>query len=327
MSIKAVIGFDHLPKGVTTWTAVADHGLVQLGTQVISGDGWAGSSSTAISRIGYPLAAYLPVSVAKVWIGVRIRFDAATSTAKPLVGMSPNTVSTTGTVILTSTDVRTVTGLTTIPAGTIGYFEFAINIATGVVERRYNGVDLSNVAITANKRDWLPYFEMTTTSNGGNVAFRDIYLNDDQGSVTGFLGPQIVKRIQFDSATGSGWTTAPTAGGDLIYGLDPVDSTKDISGVSKAPLIASLRPDLPAGITASAIEIVAALSSTIASVVTCGIKIKNGADEVVGANVVGQANGVVNYSGMAGVFALSPSGQPWTNATIDSTDVILTPDV
>jgi len=329
MTVKAVIGFDHYPKLSGTWTPLADHGMLAYGGQQISSDGWAGSTSwTSTSRIGYSLVPFLAEPVAKIWCGVRVRFDVASNTTKPLVGLVIGSLTSSVTSsILSSTEVRTVTGLTTIPAGTTGYFEFSIDIATGIVDRRYNGIALASVAISANDRRWILYLEMTTGSNTSNSAFRDIYINDDQGGISGFLGAQIAKRIQFDSATASGWTTSPTTGVDLIYGLDLLDSTKDISDVNKTPLVASLRPDLPTGVTASAIELTVALSSTIANVVNCGMKLKNGTDESAEAVVSGPANNVINYNGQVGLFPTAPGGHPWTNAVIDVTDVILTPDI
>lgn len=332
MSVKAAIGFDHFTRNVATWTTFADHGMVTTADTMVDSLGWVKNvnANSAAARIGIPLSSYLAAPVGKVWCGIRVRTDAAIASngTRVFVGITTGVVSASLLTLFQASDWRTVVGPIALSSGTIGYFEFSIDIATGIIQRRFNGTPLTDISTNStNARTWLFAGVAKVSGDTAYASFRDIYVNDDQGEVTGFLGAQIVKRVQFDVVTGEGWTTSPTAGVDLVYGLDPLDTTKDISGVAKAPLIASMKPDLPAGVSVTAIEIVAGLASTISTPVVCGMKLKTGDVELPGLNVTGSGSNVVNYNNSGGVFALSPSGKPWTNALLDSTDVVLTPDI
>jgi hypothetical protein len=311
-----MIGFDHYTQAVTTWINNADHGLVHTsGTNalMIVSNGRVGALNTtavAQERLSVPLASYSALPVGKLWFGVRLILTAWTRQIACIYVQ--------GLAVFNTSDI-----LATMVPGTTAYLEFSWDLATGNIDRRVNGVAISSVS-AAGSRSGVVWLE---GKGGGANAFywRDIYINDDQGGTGGFLGAQVVKRIQFDAVSGTGWTTSNT--NPLIGSLDLLDTTKGISGVSKDPLIASLRPDLPAGITASAIELTVAAASTIANTVACAVKLKNGSDELLGANVSGAASNVITYNNPVGVFATAPGGQPWTNAVLDVTDVILTPDV
>lgn len=330
MSIKAVIGFDHYPRGVATWINTIDHGMLTSADTQIDVDGWLRNLTTtsATSRLGIPLAGFSAAPVAKIWSGMRVRTDTqiAAGGTRVFIGITSGVFTGALTTLFQASDWRTATGLSILPAGTTGYFEFYHDIVSGTIQRRFNGVPLADVAITANTRTLSLALQAKLAGDNSYASFRDIYLNDDQGGVSGFLGSQVAKRVQFDVVTGTDWTPNPS-NSTLLLGTDILDATKNTSGVSKAPLVCSLRPDLPTGVTATAIELTVAVASTIANVVSCGMKIKNGSAEIAGQNVSGSANNVVNYNNSGGIFATSPSGTPWTNAVLDTTDVILTPDV
>lgn len=319
MTTKAMISFDHLPKSLQTWTTYADHDMTfNAGNCIIDANGWltglVGTQNQQMTTI--PLAKHLVAPVAKIWCGIRLRIEQAATSSRFVIWDGANTI------LLFSDLVQ--------GAGAISYFEFSYTVATGVCERRMNGKPMADVKISVNNRALNFIIDSKGSSPNSYIAYRDIYVNDDQGGVTGFLGSSIVGPVTFDVVTGTDWTTNPTGNtlADAINGAGTVPTAiTAVSGASKANLVASMKPNLPAGVTATAIEITVGLASSVAAVVNCSTKLKSGASETAGNTVQGRASNAYSYSNPAGVFPKSPTGEAWTNATIDVTDFVLTPDV
>lgn len=330
MALKAIIGFDHYPQFPYDWINYADRVPLYSGTSMIQ-NGWLINGGQAAQRIAYPLSAYIQTPVADVWVGVRIRATSAGSSNKNLVILNLGTAITTNSNILLSTSLwMDYIGVASLKVDDSCYFEFSINIKTGVLKRRINGVDMPDMTATTNRRDWLLVLDTFTSNPYPYIAFRDIYINNDEAGISGFLGSQIVKLLPFEPVTGTDFTTSPTGGtlSGAINGAGEVPTANvAVSGASKAPLVASLTPVLPAGVVATAVEFTVSLASTIANVSVCSTKLKTGADETAGSNVTGRANNAYTYSNSAGIFEKAPGGQAWNNAVIDATDFILTPDV
>jgi hypothetical protein len=129
---------------------------------------------------------------------------------------------------------------------------------------------------------------------------------------------------------GSDWVTTPaaipllTAIGET--GVDPGAkyATSDIN--TKGPLVASMLASIPAGKVVSAVELIATTQSAGSAAVTAGVKLRKGTDEVV-ANFISGPPAAWNYNASLGVFHKAPGGQAWSNATIDGTSIVLSPDV
>jgi hypothetical protein len=321
MAVKAVIGFEHLPQGDTSWINYATHGMTRnadLSAQTTIVNGWLVSNATSsgAERVSIPLDSYLLTPVAKIWFGYRCRI---TKNAKGGAGL----VYLNGTYVLLDT-LLPVTGNTC-------YIEMSFDPNTGTVERWIDGVKIANSAAGATRTMTLG-LEAKGSLNG-QYDYRDFYICDDQGAGQGFpigpLGPQITVPITCDSASGSDWTTTPggTALVDAISEPGAIPTTKIATSnvTTKGPLTASLKATIPGGTVITALELVAGISSAGAASVLCASKIKSGANEVAGRSIQGNV-GSYNYNGSVGVFHKNPAGATWDAASIDATDFILSPD-
>jgi hypothetical protein len=321
MAIRAVIGFEHLPQGVTSWINYATHGMTRgadLSAQNTLVNGWIVSNATASGseRVSIPLDPYLVAPVNKIWFGYRCRIILNARGGAGLVYIGGN-------YVLLDTLIPV--------SGNTVYLEFSYDVTTGVVERWINGVKIANTAAGTGRSMTLG-LEAKGSLNG-RYDYRDFYICDDQGAAQGLpvgpQGPQQVVPISIDAATGADWTTTPggTALVDAVYeaGSIPTDKIATSNTTTKGPLAASLKVTLPAGTVVTALEVVVGVSSNGAGPVTCTSKIKNGADEVVGKTFSGPS-GSYSYNGSGGVFHKNPAGGSWDSASIDATDFIVTPD-
>lgn len=322
MAIRAVIGFEHLPQNDTSWINYVTHGITRnadLSAQTTIVNGWLKSNATAsgAERVSIPLDPYLAAPVAKVWFGYRCR---VTKNAKGGAGI----VYLGGNYVLLDQSL---------PAtGNTCYVEMSYEIATGVVERWVDGVKIANSACGTG-RSMLLGLEAKGSLNG-QYDYRDFYICDDQGAAQGLpvgpLGPQIVAPVTFDSATGADWTTTPggTALVDAISETGTVPTAKIATSnvVTKGNLTASLKSTIPGGSSVVAIELTAGASSASGATVNASAKLKSGSNELIG-GFVNAPNGSYNYNNSLGVFHKNPAGGAWDNASIDATDLILTPDV
>jgi len=321
MAIRAVIGFEHLPQGVTSWINYATHGMTRnadLSAQNTLVNGWIVSNATSsgAERVSIPLDPYLVAPVNKIWFGYRCRIVLNAKGGAGLVYIG-------GSYVLLDTVIPV--------SGNTVYLEFSYDVNTGVVERWVNGVQIANSAAGTGRSMTLG-LEAKGSLNG-RYDYRDFYICDDQGAAQGLpvgpQGPQQVVPISIDAATGSDWTTTPggTALVDAVYEVGSVPTAKIATSntTTKGPLAASLKSTLPAGTIVTALEVVVGVSSNGAGPVTCTSKIKDGANEVVGKTFSGPS-GSYNYNGSGGVFHKNPAGGTWDSASIDATDFIVTPD-
>ena len=318
MAVRAVIAFDHLPQNDTSWINYASHGMTRgadLSAQNTIVNGWMVSNATTsgAERISIPLAPYLVSPVNKVWIGYRCRVVANPRGGAGLVYIAGNYV------ILD----------TLLPlAGNTVYVEFSYDANNGTVERWINGVKQANTSAAAN-RSAVFQFEVKGSLNG-RYDFRDIYICDDQGAAQGLpvgpLGPQVTVPITLDSAEATGWTTTPSGLALPAALSEPgvIPTTNIVTSVPGQPLRASLKLNTPADLTINAIELIAGGRSTTGSTVAIASKLSLAGTDVAGPTPVAP---ITNYSynlGL-GVFHKSPSGAPWSIATVDATDLVLTP--
>jgi len=318
MSIRAVIGFEHLPQNDVNWINYATHDMYRaadLSAQNTIVNGWLVSNATAsgAERTTIPLDKYLVAPVAKIWFGFRCR---SVLNAKGGAGL----------IYLNSTYVALdgVFGNT----GTTSYYEFSYDLTNGVVERWVNGVKIANSGLGSGLRSMTLGLEVKGSLNG-RYDFRDFYICDDQpGGPVGPLGPQVVYPVTLDSASCPDVTTTPSSATLLEALNDPgaVPTAKiATTGVSKAPITASLKTTAPVGVSIAAIELVAGARSNTANSAKLGAKLS-----LAGTDAAGQTPTVppttYSYNVGLGVFNKNPSGAQWTAADIDATSLVLTPD-
>jgi hypothetical protein len=322
MAIRAVIGFEHLPQGDTSWINYATHGMTRnadLSAQNTIVNGWLVSNATSsgAERVSIPLDKYLVAPVSKIWFGYRCRCTLNARGGAGIVYLGGN-------YVLLDTLIP-VTGNTC-------YIEMSYDIATGVVERWIDGVKIANAAAGTGRSMTLG-LEAKGSLNG-RYDYRDFYICDDQGSAQGLpssqLGPQTVGPVTFDVATGADWTTTP--GGTALLtaisepGTVPTAKIATSNASTKGDLTASLKATIPAGSTVVAIELTAGASSASGATVNSNTKLKSGSNVIAG-SAVNAPSGSYNYNNSLGVFHKNPAGTAWDNASIDATDLILTPDV
>lgn len=325
MAVRAIIGFDHLPQNTTNWINYVDHGLTRaadLSQQNTIVNGWIVSNSPAagIERVTIPLDRYMAAPVSKIWFGVRARI------VKNVNGAA-------GIFYLNASYQFIVNDIPGVANGTIAYLEVSYDIATGAVERWVNGNKITNgTSLAAGLRTVTAGLE-AKGSVANNIDWRDIYICDDQGAAQGQplgpLGPQVVYPITFDAVTGPDWTTTPSSASLLTAISEPgAVPTANIatSALTKGLLTASMKATLPGGVSVSAIQVTGGVSSPSGSATNCGTKLKNGSNELQGKTLQAPL-GTYNYDADLGIFHKAPDGTQWNNASIDATDLILTPDV
>lgn len=321
MAVKAIIGFEHLPQGDTSWINYATHGMFRgadLSAQNTIVNGWIVSNATSSGseRLNLPLDAYLAAPVAKIWFGYRCRCILNAKGGAGLVYLN-------GSYVLLDS-------LLPVSGNTV-YIEMSYEVATGTVERWIDGVKIANSA-TSTGRTLTLGLESKGSLNG-RYDYRDFYICDDQGAAQGLpigpLGPQVTSPVTCDSADGADWTTTP--GGTALVtaisepGTIPTAKIATSNTTTRGPLTASLKATLPGGVIVTAIELLVGSSSAGGSAVLSATKLKSGANELAGKAVSGPS-GSYNYNGSIGVFHKNPAGATWDNASIDATDFILTPD-
>lgn len=320
MAVRAIIAFDHLPQNDTSWINYASHGMTRgadLSAQNTIVNGWLVSNATAsgAERVSIPLDPYLVSPVGKIWIGIRCR---STLNARGGAGI----IYFGGSYVL----LDTLIGVT----GTTSYLEFSLDPTTGVVERWVNGVKQANASTSAG-RSMLLGLESKGSLNG-RYDWRDIYICDDQGAAQGFpigpLGPQVTYPITLDSASALDWTTTPSSSTLLNALSEPgaIPTANVANSASNAPLTASLKSSMPAGVIVNAIELVMGARSAGASTAKASAKLSSGGVDLTGLTPVCPITNY-NYNLGLGVFHRAPGGAYWNNANIDATDLILTPDV
>ena len=318
MSIRAVIGFEHLPQNDVNWINYATHDMYRgadLSAQNTIVNGWLVSNATAsgAERTTIPLDKYLVAPVAKIWIGFRCRSILNAKGGAGLIYMN-------GTYVA----LDSVFGNT----GTTSYYEFSYDVASGVVERWVNGVKIANSGLGSGLRSITFGLEVKGSLNG-RYDFRDIYICDDQpGGPVGPLGPQAVYPITLDSATASDWTTTPSSATLLEALSDPgaIPTAKIASSaLTKGQLTASLKTTAPVGVSIAAIELVASARSGTGNAAKIGAKLSLAGTDAAGLTPSAPPT-TYNYNVGLGIFHKNPQGASWTATNVDATNLVLTPD-
>lgn len=323
MAVRAILGFEHLPQGDTSWINYATHGLTRAADQSAQNtivNGWIVSNSTTAGaeRLTLPLTPYMAAPVGKIWFAVRVR-------------VVNNVNGAAGMIFFNAVNLLTVSSIPGVVNGTIAHLEFSYEMSTGIIERWINGVQIANTSTTANLRTATFGLEAKgTTAN--RLDWRDIFVCDDQGRELGLpigpLGSQSATPIGIDSADGADWTTTPS-GATLLEALGEIAvvPTAKIatSALTKGPLVASLKSSIAAGATVTAIELMAGSSSNGGQAATVSTKLTHNGNNQIGQTLQAPL-GSYNYNASLGVFHRNPSGGMWDTASVDATTVTLSPD-
>jgi len=341
--LRALVGFDHCPKllalnswqynsGYTTYSPSLSGGF---GKNIyIDNNGWlttpAGVSPSGYTNLMLNLAPF-PVSgtPTKIFIGIRMKV-VETFQSSYYIGLTD--LSKYAMQLLADSDLPAANSA----VGAISYLEFVLNITTRVIAVYVNSTFIKNVGMPAELTNAqllarLFYLEFRFSgNNSGNstMAYRDIYVSDDVAGdgFVGMLGPQQLVPIYADVISGTDWTT--TDGGSLLSTLtrsaDSTNTSVATSGASKAPLDISLKCDVADGQTINAVSLLFAGNGNTASN-QFGVSLKNGSDTLAGAPVT--PGTTLKYTFQLGVYPKAPGGVAWTKANIDSTSLLLTPDI
>lgn len=335
--LRAVIGFDHIAKNVLdTWLPTSGYGLTKTATGTIRGlmvnaDGAlqcnaiAGNSPVTQSILDF--TRYFQGPITTFTLGIRIKQIVAGNTGPLLYLVSDPGI--TATMLLLNNS--SLPGIGTV--GTETYLEMLFDLTAGTVSYWFDEVFLTTSALTgvslANLRNGI----MLLATNHGSVntlgvcSIKDIYLTDNipGDGYIGRIGPRKAYPISIDSAAGVDWTASD--GGGLLATLNtPIETAGATitSGASKAALTASLSSTVPAGAIVEGISLFAASKVDVISSLT-NVKLVNGAKSIDGGSKAFTTT--LKYGNPLGAFARDPSGARWTAASIDSTSVVLTPDV
>lgn len=323
MSIRAIIGMDHLPAD-SNWPNYISHGVTRGGSMTgvnLSQNigGWICSRGDVTGQdvVLLPLARYMAAPVAKITFGFRLRMTRQTNTSSALVAFN-------GVILMSGSDIpNNVTGMTCM-------VELNYTIATGVVERRVNGVNIANTSYSSGQRSIdVSIYLKANTANYTDI--RDIYVSDDQNAAQGhpvnFLGSVIAAPLSITAVQATNYTTLP-AGQSLLDAIyQPGSVPADLVAVSDAqanPLKATVGHSLPQGPSVLGVEFITGLKSEMAGVVNVSTKLTVGSDDLAMATLSAPI-GSYNYDRSMGALNRAPDGGAWTRDKVLGAVVTLQP--
>lgn len=328
MAVKAIIGLDHLSQNDPNWASYVGQGLGRGGNMSAANssvvtNGWL-CARNAVSGQDYAilsLARYLVAPVQKIWFGCRVRLTAWVNQGSLVARWNS------ATNILFDTELNAAGG----KVGGVLFLEFSYNVATGIMERRINGVPLTNMNLTSGQRDCtIELWHKASTTN--MLDYRDFNVVDDQGSAeghpTGFLGPVVAYPATLAVSEAVDWTTFPAGGSvaQAIYqpGSIPTDLVA-LSPLARNPLKAAITSTVPEGVEIFGIELGLGGRSDSAGATIISSKVAVGANEIPGANV-SLPPSAYNYDKTIGVLQRAPNGEKWTKTSITGAVLTLQPE-
>lgn len=328
MTVRAIMGVNHLPQNDPNWIGYATHGLTRGGNMSTANvstikDGWVCTRNAASGQEYHqiPLDRYMSAPSSKITVGVRIRLTAWANAGSLVAQMS-------GSVVLQLlTD-----GMIPLPAppGTVLFFEFSYN-QSGVVERRLNGVPMSNLSTNSGQRNLvLQLWNKASTTN--MLDFKDLYVVDDivvnEGDPVGFLGPVVITPTALSLVEAVDYTTFPPGGdvGTAVYspGSIPTDLVA-VSPSTRNPLKLMLSSAVPEGVEVYGLELGAGLRSDAASPTTLSNKLTVDGADISGANLIAPIT-LYSFDKSAGFMSRAPGGVKWTSELINGAVFTLQPE-
>lgn len=327
MSIRALIGFDHL-EGLTNWSTYLDHGLAPYGASNIAvSGGYLGGSNAAQAQYGFqiPIAALIDPAATKYVVGMRIRVDNYSNPSTAISWLGPG-FNGTGAI----SNFGGLFGILT-TTGNIAYVEFEVDLVTGVVNRWVNNVDAGSITISLAVAKYFTFGGSWITYSAYRMAARDIYVLDNIATATDQhttrLGPQVLVPIVGSAAVGPNWTTNA---GTLLAALNPAsgeqpNTNKATSPLTRDALTVTLSTNIPAGAVINGVEFNFGGKSLATGNTLVASKLVMGGSEKVGPTV--SVPTAQSYTNPIGLFPKAPDGSDWTNAALNATKLVITPDV
>lgn len=223
--------------------------------------------------------------------------------------------------------------LSAAPAGSNWWMEILLDTLTATGYIYLDGVQVRSFSIPTMNATlaggtvllWL----MAAPQNvEGCLGYRDIYFLDElQGDgITARLGPRIVVPVSIDAASATDWTTTDSS--PLLTTINAATSIVSpalaVSGPSKTPLNLSLKANIPAGGQVEGLMMLGSLKADSASLFV-GSSISGGGSSTPVKTF--QPGTTLKYGNMVSLFPRAPDGSRWTNANIDATSVLVTPDL
>lgn len=337
--LRTVLGFDHIAKNVgDTWIANSGYDLVRTvpasGKPLIINDDGAltctlGPPNTGPTQVAVNFSKYLVPGVDKVVVSFRTKVIAEGSMG-PLFYIGS---------VVSGADANwsfaaSIASSTWLLNSEI-FFEVEINLVTTVVTVFANGVYMGGWAVSAAvnnaiKAGSLVLFFNTQGQNlTGQVSFRDFFLTDSapgDGYVSR-IGDRRVKKVDFDVATGTGWTTTNSA--DLLTTLKVAPETANpafaVAPANKAPLSLSMKSTHADTFIVEGIAVHLAGKVDVLGAVN-KVQMVDGANNTPPLALRGDFGLALKYGVTTNVFTRHPSGARWNNANIDSASFVLLPD-
>lgn len=338
--LRAVLGFDHITPNVgDTWMANSGYAIARQVTNsgktiIIDSTGALGTPLGAPA--GGPTQAsidwskFMVAGAVTVVVSFRMKVIAE--------GLSGGLFYIGSTI--TGSDASWVINAAAFPAASLvlgaeTFIEFEINTTALTVNVYANGVLITTIGITsavgaAIKAGNLVTFHNVNGQNiAGQISLRDFFLIDNVTG-DGFVGRQgdrRIKKLDFDLATGTGWTTSN--GADLLATLKVAPETANpgfgVAPTTKVPLELSMKS------TYEDTFIVEAVSVHLAGKVDAvgGItktQVKDGAYSSTATNLKSDFTTTLKYGVPAGIFPRHPSGVRWNNANLDTASFVVVPD-
>lgn len=340
--LRAVIGFDHIAKNVqNSWLANCGYNLIlSTGANakplIINSDGalttTSGVSSGLQTQSVLDLSPFMVTSgFTVVTLGVRV---------KVLEGVPTGPFAYLGSVVNGSDASWVYTwALAGSPPNATGsefFVEYEMVLSSNIVNIYVDGVlAVANVPLTAAvsaaiKTGKLVIFHAHSGQNLSHVySVRDIYLLDNivGDGFTKRLGSRRVSPIIPDAAVGAGWTTTDSSPllTPLLVSPEVANPATLTAPSNKTPLKVSLKGNVPANGSVEAVMLYVSGKVDLLGSVTKA-RVEDGAAASVDKALAADFPTTLKYGLPVGIYPKHPSGVAWTNANLDTTNLVLSPD-
>lgn len=326
--------FDHLPRNViTTWGANSGLpvNILTTGKGVLIDDAGAistvaGLSSGAPSQFQMRWTGIFPVDVPVMWAAWRQRVVSGPGTGIfATIGDSANNYATLQFANLPAEmqvqDAEFWMEVEVIPStGLINFYANGTKLAYSYTVPAANLADLKKGNLTA-----------TLLCTGSNLSwitsYRDFIIYDSLpgDDFTARVGPRKVMPITPDAAAGTGWNS--TDGQPLLDTLKaPLDKANPgfvTNSVGASPLEISLHSEVPSNYKIEMVQVQFGAKSD-STIGTTSARLKTGSSQSTA--VTRSINPTVKYGLDVALLSKAPDGAAWTNAKIDATSLVITPE-
>jgi len=337
--LRTVLGFDHIAKNVSdTWMANSGYDLSRTipaqGKPLIINDDGAltctlGAPNGGPTQVSINFSKYIVPGVDKIVVSFRTKVIVE-GVAGPLFYIGSVVSGSDATWV-----VPTTTFSTTWALGTEIFIEAEINLVSNVVNMYGNGVYVGALGLTTavgaaiKAGNLVMFFNVNGQNIAGQLSLRDFFVTDSASGdgFVGRIGDRRVKKVDFDIAAGTGWTTTNSA--DLLTTLKVAPDTANpafaVAPATKAPLALSMKSTYDDLNVVEAIAVHLAGKTDVNGVIT-KVQMVDGAQSTPAVSLRSDFGLTLKYGIPAGVFVRHPSGARWNNANIDTASFVVVPD-